>query len=99
VFIWVKQLLIHWNQYGPSSVDRLFKDFVDSYNDSYAKALASPYSTANGVSGVTIYDLFKSTTSASNLDIKYRASVLEQIKNSGLLRTYRRNWWNERIFS
>jgi hypothetical protein len=87
-FIWGRQLLIQCNHYGPSNTDRLFKDFVDSYNDSYTKALASPYSATNGVNGVTIYDLFKSTVSASTLDIKYRASVLDQIKNSGLLRTY-----------
>jgi len=79
------------NQFNPSentSTTHLFDEFINSFNESYAKALSSSYSSANGISGVTIYDLFKSTQSAVGLDIKYRANVLEQIKNSGLLRAY-----------
>ena len=86
--------------FGPSSSQSsAFNDFKKAFDDSRAKALDSPYSSKNGISEATIYDIFKSTQTAAGLDIKYRANVLEQIKNSGLLRTHRRNWWNERILS
>lgn len=35
----------------------------------------------------TIWDLFLVKQSMATLDLKYRASILEQIKNSGLLRS------------
>lgn len=35
----------------------------------------------------TIWDFFLVKQSATTLDLKYRASIIEQIKNSGLLRT------------
>jgi hypothetical protein len=36
----------------------------------------------------TIWDFFLVKQSATKLDLKYRATIIEQIKNSGLLRPY-----------
>jgi hypothetical protein len=84
-----------WSHYGNTGRGTFTYEYIKSRDI----ALASPYAASNGITEITVYDLFKSTASAANLDVKYRASVLEQIKNSGLLRSYRRNWWNERVLS
>ena len=63
------------------------KPFRELYEATYAKAMANPYTQNNNITGSTIYELFNATTSATNLDYKYRLTILDKIKNSGLLRT------------
>jgi len=71
-----------WGRYAEGGKD--FESDIKKIITSYEEKAHTSITNAEQ----TIWDFFLVKQSSTTLDLKYRATIIEQIKNSGLLRTY-----------